>query len=310
MTSASPSASCRPGPLNAITDVDGVAVGMTTLIEGDGPLVVGRGPVRTGVTVIVPHPGIGAEPVFAGCHRSTATASSPVSNGSGSRASSRRRSRSRTPTASAWCATRSSPPRSEAAPMPPRTGACRSSGETYDGALNDINGFHVRAEHLFAALDSAATGQVAEGGRRRRHGHDLPRVQGRHRHRVAPGRRVDGRRPGAGELRTPRAAHGRRRARRARDPARRTCPHRGTRRSVSAAGAEPGAGSIIVILATDAPMLPHQLRAPRPARRPRHRSGRRGGRALERRHLPGVLDRQPSGARGATRSRRQALPSM
>src|SRR5215203_5313025 len=57
------------GPLNAITDVDGVAVGMTTLIEGDGSLVVGRGPVRTGVTVIVPHADIGAEPVFAGCHR-------------------------------------------------------------------------------------------------------------------------------------------------------------------------------------------------------------------------------------------------
>ncbi|HEY7763302.1 MAG TPA: P1 family peptidase, partial [Actinomycetota bacterium] len=58
-----------PGPLNAITDVDGVAVGMTTLIEGEGPLFVGQGPVRTGVTVIVPHPGIGGEPVYAGCHR-------------------------------------------------------------------------------------------------------------------------------------------------------------------------------------------------------------------------------------------------
>ena len=46
-----------PGQLNAITDVDGVAVGMTTLIEGDGPLQVGEGPARTGVTVIVPHHG-------------------------------------------------------------------------------------------------------------------------------------------------------------------------------------------------------------------------------------------------------------
>ena len=59
----------RPGPLNAITDVDGVRVGHTTLIEGDGPLKVGEGPVRTGVTIIVPHDGIGAEPLFAGCHR-------------------------------------------------------------------------------------------------------------------------------------------------------------------------------------------------------------------------------------------------
>ncbi len=57
------------GPLNAITDVEGVRVGLTTLIEGDGPLDVGRGPVRTGVTMIVPHEGIGAEPLFAGCHR-------------------------------------------------------------------------------------------------------------------------------------------------------------------------------------------------------------------------------------------------
>ena len=59
-----------PGPWNAITDVPGVRVGHTTLIEGDGPLVVGRGPIRTGVTVIVPHEGrIWEEPLFAGCHR-------------------------------------------------------------------------------------------------------------------------------------------------------------------------------------------------------------------------------------------------
>jgi len=58
-----------PGPLNAITDVDGVRVGATTLLHGDGPLVVGRGPVRTGVTVVVPHDGIADAPLFAGCHR-------------------------------------------------------------------------------------------------------------------------------------------------------------------------------------------------------------------------------------------------
>ena len=58
-----------PGPLNAITDVTGVRVGMTTLIAGDGPLVVGQGPIRTGVTVVVPHPGIVEQPVFAGTHR-------------------------------------------------------------------------------------------------------------------------------------------------------------------------------------------------------------------------------------------------
>ena len=58
-----------PGPLNAITDVAGVSVGHTTLIEGDGPLVVGKGPIRTGVTVIRPHAGLLAEePLFAGFH--------------------------------------------------------------------------------------------------------------------------------------------------------------------------------------------------------------------------------------------------
>jgi D-aminopeptidase len=60
----------RPGPGNAITDVPGVRVGHTTLISGDGPLVVGHGPVRTGVTVVVPRgPDDAREPVFAGCHR-------------------------------------------------------------------------------------------------------------------------------------------------------------------------------------------------------------------------------------------------
>jgi D-aminopeptidase len=59
-----------PGEHDAITDVRGVRVGHTTLIDGDGPLVVGRGPVRTGVTIIAAHDGdIWAEPVFAGCHR-------------------------------------------------------------------------------------------------------------------------------------------------------------------------------------------------------------------------------------------------
>ena len=58
-----------PGPLNAITDVAGVRVGHTTLIAGEGPLVRGQGPVRTGVTVILPHDGrIGTDPLFAGYH--------------------------------------------------------------------------------------------------------------------------------------------------------------------------------------------------------------------------------------------------
>jgi D-aminopeptidase len=58
-----------PGPHDAITDVDGVRVGHSTILRGEGPLVVGEGPVRTGVTVICPRAGLARdEPVFAGSH--------------------------------------------------------------------------------------------------------------------------------------------------------------------------------------------------------------------------------------------------
>src|SRR5919107_4027472 len=59
-----------PGPHDAITDVDGVRVGHSTIIRGEGPLVVGEGPVRTGMTVVCPREGFTREdPVFAGSHR-------------------------------------------------------------------------------------------------------------------------------------------------------------------------------------------------------------------------------------------------
>ena len=58
------------GPDDAITDVDGVRVGHSTIVRGEGPLVVGEGPVRTGVTVVCPREGLARdEPVFAGAHR-------------------------------------------------------------------------------------------------------------------------------------------------------------------------------------------------------------------------------------------------
>ena len=58
-----------PGPHNAITDVAGVRVGHATIIEGDGPLVIGKGPIRTGVTIVMPHDGdVWKEPVFAAPH--------------------------------------------------------------------------------------------------------------------------------------------------------------------------------------------------------------------------------------------------
>ena len=154
-----------PGPWNAITDVPGIKVGHTTLIEGEGPLVVGNGPVRTGVTVILPHEGnIGADPLFAGYH---------VLNGNGEM------------TGLVWLEESGSLSTALAITNTHSVGTVHDAliaydaqhgdgsfdsmwslpvvAETYDGFLNDINGFHVKPEHVFAALDSAASGPVAEG---------------------------------------------------------------------------------------------------------------------------------------------------
>ena len=153
-----------PGTHNAITDVPGVTVGHTTLIEGDGPLVVGSGPVRTGVTVVCPR-GIDGwrEPVFAGCHRlngngeltglewvrESGLLTTPV-------AITNTHSVGVVRDALVAASVRLDP--SDAAWSLPVV------GETYDGLLNDIDGFHVRAEHLHAALAAASDGPVAEGG--------------------------------------------------------------------------------------------------------------------------------------------------
>ena len=154
----------RTGPLNAITDVDGVRVGHTTLIEGDGPLVVGRGPVRTGVTVIVPRAGsVWAEPAFAGCHRL---------NGNGELTGLewiRESGMLTTPVAltntHSVGVVRDALVAAEFAERP-SGGALWSLpvvGETWDGLLNDANGQHVRAEHVARALAAASGGAVAEG---------------------------------------------------------------------------------------------------------------------------------------------------
>jgi D-aminopeptidase len=153
-----------PGPLNAITDVAGVRVGHTTLIEGSGPLVVGRGPVRTGVTIVVPHDGdTWAEPVFAG----TATM-----NGNGEltglewvREAGLLSGPIGITNTNAVGIVRDALVSSAAGSHDP--GALHWSlpvaGETYDGRLNDIAGGHVRAEHVTAALDGARGGPVDEG---------------------------------------------------------------------------------------------------------------------------------------------------
>jgi L-aminopeptidase/D-esterase-like protein len=154
-----------PGPLNAITDVKGVAVGVTTLISGEGKLQVGTGPVRTGVTAILPRRQNLLDPVFAGWF---------TLNGNGEMTGTTWVDDSGfldgpvmiTNTHSvgvvrdaviAW--------RIKHAP-PDEDGYWWSLpvvAETWDGYLNDINGFHVRPEDAFHALDTAQSGAVPEG---------------------------------------------------------------------------------------------------------------------------------------------------
>ena len=149
--------SSEPGPLDAITDVDGVRVGSVTLIEGDGPLRRGEGPVRTGVTVVVPREGF--EPLFAGCHRL---------NGNGEL------------TGLEWIREAGCLTTPIGLTNTHSVGIVRDAlveaevsryesgemfwslpvvGETWDGTLNDINGFHVKAEHVHQALAAASDGR-------------------------------------------------------------------------------------------------------------------------------------------------------
>jgi D-aminopeptidase len=156
----------QPGRWNAITDVPQVEVGHTTLISGTGPLKVGQGPVRTGVTAIFPH---------GKSSRARSVAGVVSLNGNGELTGSHWLTESGflespillTNTHSvgvahdaviAW-GNRHFPPSGlleEAFSLP-------VVAETYDGVLNDINGFHVKPEHVFAALDSARSGPVSEG---------------------------------------------------------------------------------------------------------------------------------------------------
>jgi len=151
-----------PGSNGAITDVQGVAVGHTTLVSGEGPLRVGHGPVRTGVTVILPHDGIGEEPLFAAPHRlngngeltglewirESGLLTSPI-------ALTNTHSVGVVRDALITFAVRQRPHGEVHWSLP-------VVGETWDGLLNDINGMHVRPEHVEAALESASTGPVAE----------------------------------------------------------------------------------------------------------------------------------------------------
>jgi len=249
----------RPGQLNAITDVAGVTVGHTTLIEGDGPLVVGKGPVRTGVTVVCPRGATSREPVFAGCHRL---------NGNGEL------------TGLEWVRESGLLTTPVAITNTHSVGVVRDAlvaasidgdvadarwslpvvGETFDGLLNDINGFHVTGAHLHEALASAHDGPVEEGTvgggtgmichefkggigtasrvlRREAGGYTVGvLVQANYGTGKRSWLRVDGVRVGEAIPVTEVPS-----------------PDGEARRSRMA-----GSGSIIVVVATDAPLLPHQ----------------------------------------------------
>lgn len=147
------------GRLNAITDVAGLTVGHATLISGDGKLIVGQGPVRTGVTAVLPR-GKEPEPVFAawftlnGCGEMTGTTwleESGRLHGPVMITNTLGVSVVRDAT-TVWGASHIS-----------TWFSLPVVAETYDGTLNDIRGFHVKQEHAWSALDSAAPGVVAEG---------------------------------------------------------------------------------------------------------------------------------------------------
>ena len=155
-----------PGPLNAITDVAGVEVGYTTILRGEGKLVVGKGPVRTGVTAIIPrgHDSLN-DPVYAGMFSL---------NGNGEMTGTHWIEESGflegpvviTNTHSVGVA------RDAVIAWRIKHDAADASGywwslplvaETWDGWLNDTNGFHVKPEDVFHALDSAHGGAIEEG---------------------------------------------------------------------------------------------------------------------------------------------------
>jgi L-aminopeptidase/D-esterase-like protein len=154
-----------PGRFNAITDVAGVAVGYETLISGDGPLTVGKGPVRTGVTAILPRPRAElAVPLFAGIFSQ---------NGNGELTGSHMIEEAGafnfpvTITNTHSCGvTRDATLDWMHKTLPSALDSAWGlpvAAETYDGFLNDINGHHVTREHVFSALDKASSGPIEEG---------------------------------------------------------------------------------------------------------------------------------------------------
>ncbi len=262
-----------PGPLDAITDVPGVEVGHTTLISGTGRLVVGRGPVRTGVTVVHPRGRASSDPVFGAWF---------TLNGNGEM------------TGTTWLEESGILEGPIAITNTHSVGVVRDAilqwqvsrpglqpwglpmvAETYDGGLNDINGFHVKPEHVQSALDRARGGAVAEG--------NVGGGTGMRCHGFKGGigtasRRLDARAGGWTVGVLVQCNYGARRELRvAGVPVGEEIPdllaciastdqtvRPNVPRCNAPAGSpredDDGAGSIIIVIATDAPLLPHQLK--------------------------------------------------
>jgi D-aminopeptidase len=286
-----------PGPHNAITDVAGVEVGHTTLISGSGRLVVGHGPVRTGVTAILPRGRSGPDSVFAGFFSL---------NGNGEM------------TGTAWIDEAGMIETPIVITNTHSAGVARDAviewlvregrdavfmlpvaAETFDGSLNDDRGFHVRSEHVLAALDGARGGVVPEGSVGGGTGMICHGFKGG----IGTASRVVSVAGGSYTLGVlVQCNYGQRRLLRvdgvpvgreipdllscwAGDPVPTRAWLRGLQRvcadaardasAFDAASALDGIGSIIVVIATDAPLLPHQLE--RVAKRVTIGVGRMGG---------------------------------
>jgi D-aminopeptidase len=273
-----------PGPLNAITDVSGVSVGHTTIVRGSGDKVMGEGPVRTGVTAVWPRGKAAREPVFAawfslngdgemtgttwvedsglleGPVMITNTLSVGVVHDAVVRWEARRSLEEYDGGYPAW-----------AASLP-------VVAETWDGTLNDIFGLHVTTGDAFEAMERAAPGRVPEGNVGGGTGMICHRFKGgigTSSRRVS----VEGAEYTVGVL--VQCNYGsREQLRIAGVPVGQEIPDLMPARRGEGGVPEPaddGAdreGSIIVVVATDAPLLPHQLK--RVARRVSLGLGRQG----------------------------------
>lgn len=244
-----------PGPLNAITDVAGVEVGHSTIIRGEGKLVVGKGPVRTGVTAVLPRGKKNTDLVFAswfslnGNGEMTGTTwmddsgflEGPVMITNTSSVGVVRDA------VVAWQVKNNITAQPWSLPV---------VAETWDGHLNDASGFHVKQEHAFEAIDTAATGPVLEGSVGGGTGMICNEFKGGI---GTSSRKLSERNGGYTVGVLVQCNYGARRLLRiAGAPVGMEIMEGATRAALDNPNIEE-LGSIIIVVATDAPLLPHQL---------------------------------------------------